>query len=46
MTDWGNGFTVIVTSSLRVDEQLLSLIFVNVYVVVTLGSTTKVSFVL
>ena len=46
MTAWGKGFTVTVTSSFNVDEQLLSLIFVKVYVVVKFGSTINVSFVL
>ena len=46
MTAWGKGFTVTVTSSFKVEEQLLSLIFVKVYVVVKFGSTINVSFVL
>ena len=44
--DWGNGLTVIVTSSFNIAEQLLSLIFVMIYVVVTLGLTKIESLVL
>ena len=46
ITACGSEFTVIVASSDIVEEQLLSLILVNVYVVVTLGSTINVSLVL